>query len=72
MLSFDLLRPGTYTVRFVRMNIPSYKRQYNPDYAALRRYYSASVAPIETTVTVTSAQRGKTLPFARTIVDPLR
>lgn len=73
VLGFDLLRPGTYTVRFVRMNIPSYKRLPNPDYAALRRYYSAtSVEPIETTVTITSAQRGKTLPFARTIVDPLR
>lgn len=71
-LDFRLVRPGTHTLRFVRMNIPEYKRQQNPDLAALRQSYSANVDPIETTVTVTNAQRGQTISISRTIVDPLR
>lgn len=71
-IGFRLVRPGMHTVRFVRMDIPDYKRRPNPDYAALRASYSADVEPIEFTINVTNAQRGRVVSISRTIVDPLR
>lgn len=72
VVSFRLLRVGTYTVRYVRMEIPSYARRINPDYAQLRRLYSADVAPIEHNLRVSNAQRGRTVTIDRTLTDPLR
>jgi hypothetical protein len=72
VIGFRLVRPGTHTVRFVRMQIPEYKRRPNPDYAQLRQLYTADVDPIEATVTVTNAQRGQVVSISKTIVDPLR
>lgn len=55
------------------MAIPAYEQKPNPDYARLRRLYSADhVAAIEMTVHVTEAQRGKTVAITKTITDPLR
>lgn len=73
-LGFRQLRAGTHTVRFVRMDIPAYKRRPNPDYADLVKYYRADdVEPIEVTVTVSAAQAtGRTITLNKTIVDPLR
>jgi hypothetical protein len=72
VFGFEQVRPGTHTLRFIRMDIPSYAQKPNPDYAQLVRLYAASgVAPIEVTVKVTSSQLGKTLKLDRKIVDPL-
>lgn len=73
ILDFRLLHTGTHTLRFVRMDIPSYEQHANPDYDRLRRLYSAdAVAPIETTFTVSASQVGNTVTVNRTITDPLR
>ncbi|MGE0395666.1 MAG: carboxypeptidase-like regulatory domain-containing protein [Kofleriaceae bacterium] len=74
VLAFRQLRAGTHTLRFVRMDIPSYKQKPNPDYADLVRYYRADdVDPIEVTITVSAAQAsGRTITVDRTLVDPLR
>lgn len=74
VLGFRQLRAGTHTLRFVRMNIPTYKQKPNPDYADLVKYYAAdNVEPIEVTVTVSAAQAsGKTITVDKTLVDPLR
>lgn len=73
VLDFRMMRPGTYTLRFVRMDIPEFERKPNPDYDRLRdRYTDDSVAPIESKFTVTNADRNKTLTIDRTITDPNR
>ena len=72
VIGFRLVRPGTHLLRFVRMNIPSYKRRPNPDYEDLRRYNSANVTPLEVPLTVTNAHRGGTVSITRTLIDPLR
>jgi hypothetical protein len=71
VVSFRLLPKGTSTIRFIRMDIPSYLQKPNPDYARLRRLYATDEAPIELDVSVTSNQFGKELDVSREIVDPL-
>jgi hypothetical protein len=73
-LGFRQLRAGTHTLRFVRMDIPTYKQKPNPDYADLVKYYRADdVEPIEVTVTVSATQAsGRTISIDRALVDPLR
>lgn len=72
VLGFRMLRPGAYTVRFVRMDIPEFERKPNPDYDRLRDRYAADVDPIEAKLTVSNADRNKTITLNRTITDPLR
>jgi hypothetical protein len=72
VLGFRTLVMGEYTVRLVRVDIPESRQRPNPDYAQLVRLYAVdAVAPIETTVKVTSAKRGKILSISQTIVDPI-
>lgn len=74
VLGFRQLRAGTHTLRFVRMDIPEYKRRPNPNYADLVKYNAADgVDPIEVTVTVSAAQAsGRTVTVNKSLVDPLR
>lgn len=74
VLGFRGLRAGTHTLRFLRMDIPTYKQKPNPDYAELVKWDRADgVDPIEVTVTVSAAQAsGKTITVDKAIVDPLR
>jgi len=72
VLGFRMLRPGSYIVRFVRVELPEFEKKPNPDYDRLRDRYAADVDPIEVEVTVTNADRNKTITVNRTIVDPLR
>lgn len=72
IIDFRMLHTGTHTLRFVRVNIPSYLQKPNPDYDRLRRDYAANVPPIETTFSVSASQVGKTVTIDRTITDPLR
>lgn len=72
VLGFRLLHTGTHTLRFVRVEIPTYLQKPNPDYDRLREDYAANVPPIESTFTVSASQVGKTVTINRTITDPLR
>lgn len=71
IVDFKLVPRGTHTLRFVRMDIPSYEQKPNPDYARLRRLYSTDEAPIEVNINVTASQFGQTTSVSRSIVDPL-
>lgn len=72
IIDFRMLHVGTHTLRFVRVNIPSYLQRPNPDYDRLRRDYAANTPPIETTFTVSASHVGGTVSINRTITDPLR
>lgn len=69
IVAFSLLQKGNHTIRYVRMDIPSYDRKINPDYARLRRLYSTDKV-VEQTLSVTAAKIGTEIGFSRTIVDP--
>jgi hypothetical protein len=71
IVSFRLLSKGSHTLRFVRMDIPSYEQKPNPDYARLRRLYSTDEPPKEYTLSVTSSQIGREINISRKVVDPL-
>jgi len=72
VLGFRTLVVGEYTVRLVRVDVPASRQRPNPDYAQLVRLYAVDeVDPLELTVKVTSAQRGKILSISQTIVDPI-
>ena len=70
VVNFRLVPKGTSTIRYVRMDIPTYEQKPNPDYARLRRLYSTDES-IDIDVSVSSAQFGKTIDVSRKIVDPL-
>lgn len=69
IVAFGLLQKGSHTIRYIRMDIPSYERKPNPDYARLRRLYSTDET-IEQTLSVTAAKIGTEIGFAKTFVDP--
>lgn len=72
-LGFRRLRPGAYTLRFVRVDIPEFARVNNPDHDRLRERFAVDdVAPIESAITIDNDDRNHTLAIDRTIVDPLR
>ena len=71
IVAFRLLSKGTHTLRYIRMNIPSYDRKANPDYERLRRLYATNDAPSEQTITVTASHVGKEISLSRKVVDPL-
>jgi len=71
IVSFRLLQKGSHTLRFIRMDIPSYARELNPDYEKLKRLYTTNEAPIEYTINVTASQIGDELKLDRKVIDPL-
>lgn len=63
-----MLLPGDYDITFYEMDIPSYKRENNPDYEGLLRYYDTGHS-FDESVTVNDSAMTETVDLGRYELD---
>ena len=69
---FPIGYAGEHVVEFIRMDIPSYARENNPDYDHLLDWYAEESLPIESvSFVVESSDIPNDVELRHTIVDPL-